>query len=384
MSRKKLSRTTAVVAGELFAALAGAQEAPKAISDALKRADDAVAKIIALQPNQRNFDNTVGALDAISVRLDNDTSIFIFMQNVSPDPKLRPESRAADELVTNWASDLGKREDLFKAIKAYADTKPKLEGEQKRLLEFTMRDYRLSGMDLPEDKRNQLKEIEKEINKLSIDFQTNIADDETVIPLSMKDLEGVPEDTINRQTQSNGIVIVRVDGPTYISVMEHALNSEPRHKVWLAYRRRAGLKNKAVLEEIVKLRDQAAHLLGYENSVDMVLATRMAKDSKTVAKFYNELTPVVMKKALMDRAEFDKAKQDFTKDSKAILDPWDYAFYSELVKKQKYAVDTDKVAEYFPVEKVFQGFFDITSKLYSITYKDITADAKSLGGDVLV
>ena len=86
MSRKKLSRTTAVVAGALFAALAGAQEAPKAISDALKRADDAVAKIIALQPNQRNFDNTVGALDAISVRLDNDTSLCILMQNVAPDP----------------------------------------------------------------------------------------------------------------------------------------------------------------------------------------------------------------------------------------------------------------------------------------------------------
>lgn len=379
MTRKRLSRTAAIAAGALLVALAGAQDAPQAIKDALKRADDAVAKIIAVPAGQRNFDNTIGAMDALNARLDTDTSLFIFMQNVSPDAKVRAESRAADELVTNWAIDLGKREDLYKAIKAYADTKPKLEGEQKRLLEFTMRDYRLSGMDLPEAKRNELKEIEKELNKLTIDFQTNIADDETVIPLSLKDLEGVPEDTINRQTMSNGIVIVRVDGPTYSSVMEHAVNAETRHKVWLAYRRRAGLKNKAVLEEILKLRDRAAHLLGFNNSVDMVLTTRMAKDSKTVAKFYDELVPVVMKKALEDRAELDKAKQEFTKDSKAILDPWDYGFYSELVRKEKYAVDTEKVAEYFPMEKVFQGFFEITSKLYSITWKDITADAKSLG-----
>jgi thimet oligopeptidase len=379
MSKSSLFKASAILAGALLAAFGAAQEAPQKIKDALKRADAAVAKIIAIPNGQRNFDNTVGALDALTVRLDTDTSLFVFQQFVSTDPQVRAEARAADELVSNWAIDLGKREDLYKAIKAYADKKPKLEGEQKRLLEFTMRDYRLSGMDLPAAKRDQLKELEKEENKLSIDFQTNIADDETTVPLSLDELKGVPQDTIDRQTKSGDLILLRVDGPSYISVMEHAVNPETRHKVWLEYRRRAGSKNKAVLEQILKIRDQEAHLLGYANSVDMVLATRMAKNSQNVAKFYAELIPTVNKKALQDKAEFDRAKQEDTNDPKAGIDPWDYAYYRDQLLKKKYAVDTEKVAEYFPMEKVFQGFFDITSKLYSITWKDITADAKSLG-----
>jgi thimet oligopeptidase len=379
MTRTTFFKASLIMLSAFAAVFSAAQDVPKPISDALQRANDAIAKIIALSDSQRNFDNTVGALDDISARLDTDTSLFIFMQNVSPDAKLRAESRAADEAVTNWAIDLGKREDLYKVIKAYADTKPKLEGEQKRLLEFTMRDYHLSGMDLPKDKRDRLAAIEKEENKLSIEFQQNIADDETTVPLSPLELKGVPKDTLDRQTKSADLILLRVDGPTYSSVMEHAENADTRHKVWLAYRRRAGNKNKAVIEQLIQLRDEAAQLLGFKNSVDMVLVTRMAKNSETVAKFYNELEPAIRAKALQDRAEFDKMKQKQTKNPKAIIDPWDYGFYRDQLLKKTYAIDQEKVAEYFPVDKVFQGFFDITSRLYGLEYKDITAEAAKLG-----
>jgi thimet oligopeptidase len=367
-------------AGAAFAvAIAQAQEVPQTIKDALKRADDAVAKIIAIPDSQRTFENTVGALDEISVRLDDDTSLFIFMQNVSPDSAVRDQARAADEFVTNWAIALGKNEELYRAVKAYADTKPTLSGEQKRFLEFTLRDYRRSGMELPKEKRDRLKAVEMEMNKLGIEFGQNIADDETRVPLTLAELTGVPKDTLDRQTKSGNLILLKVDGPTYISVMEHCPNATTRQKVWLSYRRRAGTKNVRVLEKLIKLRAESASLLGYKNTVDYVIETRMAKNSKNVAKFYNDLIPLVNKKAALDKAEFEAAKRKHTKNPKATLDPWDYAYYRVLLLKDKYAVDSDKVSEYFPMESVVKGLFDLTSTLYNIEYKDVTADAGKLG-----
>lgn len=379
MIRTSLIKATGICLAVLFSALASAQEVPQQIKDALKRADDAIAKIIAIPDSERTFDNTMGALDDVNARLDTDTSLFIFMENVSPDAKVRDAARVAEEAVSNWGIDVAKREDLFKAIKAYADTHPVLQGEQKRLLEFTMRDYHLSGMDLPKDQRDHLKDIEKQINKLEIEFEQNIADDETVVPLTLDELKGVPQDIIDHQVKTNNLILLKPDESSYGRVMDHALNATTRHKVWIAFRRRAGDKNIHVLEQLIKLRDEDAHILGFKNSVDEVLVTRMAKNSANVAKFYAELEPAVRKKAQADKAEFEAAKRAYTHDPKAKFDPWDYGFYYDQLLKKKYAVDQEKVAEYFPVDKVFKGFFDITSRLYGLDYRDITSQASSLG-----
>lgn len=362
-----------------LAAIASAQEVPKKITDALKRADDSIAKIIAIPDDQRTFENTIGELDAVSVRVDTDTSLFIFMQNVSPDAAVRDQARAADEATTNWAIELGQREDLYKAVKAYADTHPKLEGEQKRLLDFTMRDYHRAGMDLPKDKRDRLAEIEKQISKLGIDFEQNIADDETRVYLTAEELKGVPTDVMKRLTKSGNVYMVTLDYPTYDPVVTYSINPTTRQKMWQANRRRGGEKNVAVLEQLIKLRNEAATMLGYKNTVDYEVETRMAKNSKTIAKFYSDLEPLVRKKAIADMAEFNALKRKTTKNPKATLDPWDYAFYKNLLQNQKYKIDEQKIAEYFPMDRVVKGLFDITASLYGIEYRDVTSKADSLG-----
>lgn len=370
-----------LIASCLLAVIAGrasAQEAPQAIKDALKRADDVIAKIIAIPDGQRTFDNTLGALDEMGVRLDNDTSLFIFQQFVSTDANTRDQARAADELVSNWGTELSKREDLYKAIKAYADTNPKLEGEQKRLLEFTMRDYRRAGMMLPVDKRDRLKAIEIELTKLGIEFETNIAEDQTKVPLQLSELKGVPEDVVNRHVKVGNVVLLGLDGPTYGMTMDYCENATTRQKVWTMYRRRGGMKNVRVLEKLLKLRAEGAALLGYANTVDYEIETRMAKNSQTVAKFYTDLEPIVRKKAEAERDELLAAKRKHTKDSKATFDPWDYAFYKNLVKEKKYSVDSEKVAEYFPMDQVVQGLINVAQGAFGIELKDVTANAASL------
>lgn len=362
-----------------FALSAACQEVPANVKAALKRADASIAKIVKLPKGMRSFANTVGALDSTLGQLDVDTSLTLFMQFVSTDADQRDNARAADETVTNWIIALGKREDLYKAVKAYADTKPKLNSEQNRLVEFTLRDFRRSGMALPPADRKRLKAMEEQMNKLGIDFDTNINEDETKLAMTKDDLKSVPEDALKRIPQSRGMYLVGMDAPTYGAIMDYCENPLTRQKAWFAHKRRGGSKNVRILEKLIKLRADSAKLLGYKNRVDYEIETRMAKNSATVAKFYADLEPMVRKKRDLDVAEFDAAKQKFTGDSKAKLDVWDYAFTKNRLLKEKYAVDSEKVAEYFPMERVVQGLFDITSRLYGIEYRDVTANAKKLG-----
>jgi thimet oligopeptidase len=362
-----------------LAGAATAQDVSKDVADALARADAAVGRIVAVPKGERTFANTIGALDDLSVRLDNETSLILFMQYVSADAKEREASRAAEEAVSNWTIELGKREDLYEAVKAYADTKPSLEGEQRRLLEFTMRDYRRAGMDLPKPERERLAEVEKELVRLATQYQTNIYEDETAVLLTAEELQGVPKEVLARLPQGAGLYFVGMDGPTLNAVLEHAENELTRQKYWYAYKRRGGQRNVVLLEQILRLRAEAAKLLGYDSPAHYETETRMAKNPDTVAKFYEELKPIVRKKAQLDFQEFQEAKRSLTGDPEARLQPWDYGFIKNALQRDKYAVDSRKVAEYFPLERVYDGLFQITERLYGIEFVDVTDRAEELG-----
>lgn len=373
-----MRRTVLLPILALAAACLHAQTVPPAIEASLKKANAGIAAIVAIPAAQRTFDNTLGALDAISATVDDETSLTLFMQFVSGDAKEREASRAAEEAVSNWGIEVGKREDLYKAVMEYANTKPNLSGEQARLLAFTLRDYRRAGMDLTPEKREQLKKLEMEMNKLSIEFETNISEDATKVPFTVDELKGVPADAYKSLPRVGNVILAGLDGPTYGAIMDYCEVDATRQKAQWLYRRRGGQKNVEVLEKLLLLRAEAAAILGYANVVNFEIETRMAKDSKTVQKFYDDLLPLVNAKAKLDVEEFTAAKRKWSKDAKAELNPWDYSYTKRLLMRDKYAVDSQKVAEYFPMDRVVEGLFGITSALYNIEYKDVTANAKAL------
>jgi len=353
-------------------------QAPQNVVDALKAADKSIDEIAAIPADQRTFDNTLGAFDWVLAKVDIDTSLTVFMQFVSPNAEQRASARAADELVSEWFIGVTKREDLYRAIKEFADKKPSLEPDQQRLLDHTLRDYKRAGMMLTPENRARLQEIEVELSKLSIEFETNIAEDPTKLFFTKDELKGVPESVLGRLSQSRGLYMIGMDGPTYGALQEHCEVALTRQKAWMAHKRRAA-KNVALIEKIIKLRDEASDLLGYANRVDYEIETRMAENSKAVAEFYAGLRPLVRKKAIQDMAEFTAAKRSHLGDYSARLNVWDYSFYKNKLLKERYAVDSEKVAEFFPMEAVVKGLFDITSQLYGIEYRDVTASAKDLG-----
>ena len=358
---------------------AAQQERPSPVAAALKKADFAVQKIIAVPAKERTFDNTIGAIDDVQVQLRLDTDFLQFMAYVSPNAELREAGQKAEQDVKNWAIALSQNEPLYKAVKTYADTMPKLKGEQKELLEDTLRDFRRAGMLLGKEKRDELKQLKMELAKLSIDFETNIRDDETRVPLTRAELKGMSDDWFKTQPAVGDVFLVGMDYPSFLPLMDYCDVEATRKKVWIAYKRRGGQKNVKLLERILLLRFQIAKMLGYKTPAHFETEIRMAEKPDAVLDFYKKLRPLVRKKAKLDLAEFTKAKSEHTKQGRVALEPWDFSFYEKRLMKTKYAVDAEKVREYFPLDRVVKGLFDITQSLYGLEYREITTSADKLG-----
>lgn len=348
---------------------------PGLIDAALAEADKSVATIVAIPDAKRTFENTLGAMDDLLARLDSGTNMPQFMAYVSTDAGERDAANAAALKIESWLIDLSKNEDLYKAVKAFAATNPKLGGERARLLEHTLRDYRRAGMDLPKDKRDRVTEIEKTLSDLAIQFETNIREDETVVSLTRAELAGLRDEYLEPRKQGDDLYTISMDYPSVDPVWKECSVEATREKVRFAYVRRGGMKNVRLLERIVKLRDEHASLLGYATTADYVVETRMAKSAATVKKFYDDLIPLVRKKAAKDYAELTAAKRADTGNPNAIVQIWDRNFYEDYLLRTKYNVDSHEVQQYFPLDAVLGGLFSITQSLYGIEYRDVTTSA---------
>ncbi|MCG3127573.1 MAG: Oligopeptidase A [Phycisphaerae bacterium] len=349
------------------------------IAEALRTAEAGVAAIVAVPEGRRTFENTLGALDDVLAKLRLDTDFVIFMQYVSTDAKERERGERADQDARNWLIALSKREDLYRAVRAFADSQPQLSGEQKRALEFALRDYRRAGMELPAEQREKLKQIEMEVARLGIEFEKHIREDTTSVPLSRDELRGLPEKVLAQLKRDGEKYLVTMDYPTFNPLLDFCQVETSREAVWRAYKSRCADTNIPVLEQILKLRAQQARMLGYAHAADFETETRMARNAAAAKKFYDNLRPLVRRKAKLDWDEFTAAKRQHTGDAAATLKPWDFSFYKNRLLDSKYAVDTEKVREYFPLERVVDGLFSITQSLYGLEYRDATAKAASSG-----
>lgn len=378
--RFRAALSAALLGGLLSAASLAEIPADSPIAEALKKAEAAANAIVAVPDGQRNYENTLGALDDLYANLEIDANFTMFLAYVSPIPQERAAGQRAEQEFGDFLIDLMNREDLYRAIQAYAKTSPKLEGERKKALEETLRDFRRAGMELPPEKRQELANLKKEITKVGIEFDKNIRSDETRVPLTKAELSGLPEDFLATLTQSGGVYLVDLSYPSYVPIMTYCDNPDTRHKLWLEYKRRGGKKNVETLEQMLKLRAQAAELLGYKTTADYETEVRMAKDAKSVQDFYAKLRPLVRKKAEIDRDELAAVKKEQTGEANPVVYPWDTEYLTDVLKRTKYAVDSKKVQEYFPLERVLDGLFSVTQSLYGLKYRDITAESSTKDG----
>lgn len=349
------------------------------VEASLASATAAIDAIVAMPEDERTFSNSVLAIDDVQARAFMDTRMTSFLANVSTDAAVRERGREASAAVSNWFNELYKRRDLYEVLQGFEPLLVSLKGSQRRYLEVLLRDYRRNGMDLSEEQTARLLEIDRELNELGIAFRQAIDEDETIAFFTDEECRGVPENFLANLPRSAGMVQVELKGAATSYFFGYCEVPETRQRLSMLYGRRGGRKNVDRLERMLALRAEKARLLDYATFADYRVETRMAQTAENVAAFYADLQPKLRRKALADLEEFNAAKREHTGDPDASLDAWDFSFYRNWLLREKYAVDTQLVRQYFSLDAVTEGMFEVYQDLFGIRFSDITEVARTTG-----
>jgi thimet oligopeptidase len=327
-----------------------------------------------LSPRQANFNNTLGALDRLGHQLGGAMNRLYLIKETSTSEAMRDAATEAVKKLQEWAVGLDYREDVYKAVKAYADTKPKLAGEDAKLLEETMRDYRRAGLALPKDQRDEVERLRKELTSASTDFDSNIAKTQKPEKFTKAELEGVPDSLLGAPGVKTGddeyTVHINVTWQ-YLAIMEHAKREDIRKRVVTGQHSLAMKENLPLIEKLLLLRNQIATKLGYRNWADYQIEVKMAKDGATALEFEQKLKTGLQPKFDAELTEFRKLKVAETGDPNAQIYLWDWRYYADQLKKAKYTVDAEQLRVYFPMQRVLDGMFTIYQRIFGLKFERV-------------
>ncbi|MEM8953612.1 MAG: M3 family metallopeptidase [Verrucomicrobiota bacterium] len=335
------------------------------------RTGDAVAGVKA---EDATFANTIGKLDHLAQIIQNQLSPVVIVENTSTDPALRKAATDAIKKFEEFSVGFSYRDDVYQAVKGYAATDPDLEGEQKKLLEETMRDYRRKGFDLSPEKRTNVEELQKKLSKLSTDFSVNIREYKAPVTFTMGELKGLPESFLEDDELKTGEDEYTLNANVtfqYLKVIELAESEEARKRMMAARSKLAMEANIPLLEEIVALRDEIAQELGYKTWADYRTETRMAKNEATVRSFLDELKVGLTPKWEEELNIFQKMKAEDTGDPEAVINAWDLYYYREKYRREQFDVDSEALRVYFPYQECLEGMFGIYQDVFGIKIQQI-------------
>lgn len=306
------------------------------------------------------------------------------LQSVVDTPALRDAYNEQLPLVSARFIALSQNEGLFEKYKAMAKSSDfaTLDAVRQRLVKRELRDFNLSGADLPENERNRVKAIGEKLSLLSQKFSENLLDAtnawELVLPTDER-LAGIPEDAkalFAMQAEAAGKTGYRLtlQFPSYLPVMQYADDRELRETVYKAFATRASefdggkFDNTATINEILALRAEEAQLLGFKNYAESSLATKMAESPKEVVDFLRQLAQRAKPYAQKDMDELKAfAREELGLDE---LKPWDQAWASEKLRQARYSYSDQTVKQYFTEPTVFQGLFRLIETLYSVKFEE--------------
>lgn len=334
-------------------------------------------------PEAPTFENTIATLAFSGDTLDRVSNIFFNLHSAETNDELQQIAQEVSPLLSEFSNDIRLNAALFAKVKAVFDQKENLQltPEQTTLLDKTYKGFSRNGANLPEDKKEKLRELDKELSMLSLQFGENVLAETNAFQLHLtddQDLAGLPEGAIEAarllaKNQDKDGWIFTLDFPSYVPFMTYADNRDLRKILALAYGAKGFQKNEHDNQEIVlkiaRLRFERAQLLGYETHAHFVLEERMAQSPEKVKSFLADL--LAKAKPAAER-EFKQLEQ-FAKELHGIerLEKWDGAYYSEKLKQQLFALDDEQLKPYFQLEKVLEGAFAVAHKLYGLTFTEI-------------
>jgi peptidyl-dipeptidase Dcp len=333
-------------------------------------------------PIQPTFENTIEALDYSGAILDRISSVFFNLNSAETSDEMQKIAQEVSPLLSEFGNDIRLNADLFARVKTVYEQREKLNlnPEQTTLLDKKYKSFARNGANLSEDKKNQLREIDKELSKLSLQFGENVLAETHAFELHItdeNDLAGLPEGTreaahsLAKSLEKEGWIFT-LDHPSYIPFVTYADNRELRKKMAIAFGARSFQNNEFDNQEIVlkiaKLRFDRAQVLGYKTHSHFVLEERMAENPEKVISFSNDLLAKAKPAAQKEFAQLAAFAKEL--DGIEQLEKWDGAYYSEKLKQQLFSLDDEILKPYFQIEKVLDGAFTIAQKLYGITFEE--------------
>ncbi|MFA6161831.1 MAG: oligopeptidase A [Methylobacter sp.] len=332
--------------------------------------------------------NLIEPLENVEDRLNKAWSPVSHMNSVVNSDELRDAYNACLPKLSAYSTEMGQNEALFKAYRfiAESDEFTTLDIAQQKIIRNALRDFRLSGIDLDDEKKQRYKEISQELSSLASNYEENLLDATNAwskIIRDEQDLAGLPESALAQANQTaeshdeSGWMIT-LQFPSYISVMTYADNRELRREHYEAFATRSSDQgphaerwdNSEIMEKILALRHEKAKLLGFNNYAELSLATKMAEKPDDVTHFLEDLADRSWRHARKDLAEL----REFAKRHYGIndLQSWDLGYYSEKMRQHFYQLSQEEVKAYFPITRVLPGLFAIVEKLYGLQISELT------------
>src|SRR5438876_2549056 len=359
------------------------EQTPEAVEasmrDAIAKANSALDQIGAQDLGKVTFKSTVVALDDLTYKAGIAANKATIIKETNTNPAMRTAGENAVKIFQEWAVGIDYREDVYKAINAFADTHPNLTGEDEKLLKEMLRDYRRAGLDLPPDQRKEVEQLRKELSKLGTDFDTNIVKASAPVMFTKADLDGLPDSFFASPGVKAGddayTVMANVTWQ-FITVEENAKSEATRKQLYLVRETLAKDTNVSVLNQLLSLRNKIALRLGYKSWDDYQIEVKMAKAGTNAERYINDLIVGIQPKFDSEVAELQKLKAADTSDPKAKIEVWDWRYYSNQRNKQKYDVDKEALRAYFPFQRVLDGMFNIYQSIFGLKFEKIAVPYK--------
>lgn len=350
-----------------------AEDIKRGVDDAMRTVERLADELASVPDGRRSFENTVLPLDEISNVFNQASGRFGFLSQVSADAELRAVAHREEERLSVFAAGLGFREDIDRALKAYA-ARAELEAlpdDARRLLEFALRDYRRNGLDLNKETRDELQSLQERLVGLGIEFRKKIDDYQDHIEVSRDELDGLPDAYVERlgTVEVDGAVRYRVglDYPELHPFLDAAHDGERRRELFYKNHNKAADTNIDILEEALGVRSSMATLLGFESWAAYALEIKMAKQADAVLEFLEDLESQLQSKLAADLARLSEQQERRT----GIGGPIgiaDWRYYTNQVIQEEYQVDPFEVAAYFPLDAVLDGMFRIYEELVGVRF----------------
>lgn len=349
-----------------------AQDLAPAEAEARVKLEKDLATLIAIPQAERTFENTIMGYERAFDNYGNALGMSGFLSYVSTDKKFRDAANDLQMQISQYMVDVATRRDVYKAIREYTDTNPRLDPVQAKLVKEMLIGFKNSGMDLNDADLEKFKALNKEKAEYIIKFDKNIQEYKDPLAVTQEQLQGLGEDYIQKLSKTDdGKYLVTLDYPDYVPFMQNADDEQARKELEFKFNRRGGQENVELLEKTLTLRREIARLLGYKNHAELRLEDRMAKNPKTVMSFLKDLQKKLKPLGKKEDKEMIAYKNSKTGKNSRTLYSWESGYWSNKFRKENLELDSEKIKEYFPSQVVIDGMLDLFGGVFGITFEPV-------------